>query len=274
MNARLSTAVLLTAASALVGNAASAAVITQVTNNNEWQLAATWSNNAAPATGNDYFTSADLGVSEETLRSPFGGGRFGGDSLTIVAGSRLLTKGGNGSMFEIADLILDGGSIALGDNGVAHVLQGAITVDTASTIRMGSATRSYSIESQLGGAADLTLQGEGTMSFTNAASTYSGSFLGTSSVIADFDQSYALSSIRLDSGSQLRIDNSLTFQGVNFGGTDLAAGVYTVAALESSFGAFIADDSAGATLTVVPEPASLALLGLGGMLVLGRRRAA
>ncbi len=265
----------LTFACGIASLSSDAATITQATNNSDWNLAATWDNGQVPTPANDYFSSNDLGVSEETLRVPFGGGTFDGNSLTIVSGTRLLTKGGNSATSNVANLILDGGSIAHGDNDRNHIVDGGINVAQASTIRMGSTTRSYTIASMLTGSADLIIQGTGTAIFTDDVSTFSGSLLGTSGVILDFDESYSFASLNLDASSQLLLDDdvNLVFQGVTFGATSLDAGVYTFAELNEDFDAFLVDGGSGTvTVGVIPEPASLALLGLGGLCMLGRRR--
>lgn len=253
-----------------------AATITQATNNTDWPVASTWSNSAAPSPGNDYFTNSALIAGEETLRSPFGGGTFGGNSLTIVSGTRLLTKGNNSSTFTIPNLILTSGSaIAHGDAARSHIIQGGLNVTGDAQIRMGGADRTYTINSAITGGSNLTVEGAGLAILNNASSTFSGTFFGTSSVILDFDTSYAASSLNLASGTQLKLNDNanIAFQNVTFGATELGAGTYTFAELNTAYDSFIVNGGSG-TLTVIPEPASLALVGLGMLCMLGRRRGA
>ncbi len=272
------------AAAALVAipSARSADVI-QVANNAEWNLATTWDDGAAPVGGNDYFTSNDLGVSEETLRGPFGGATFEGGSLTIVSGSRLLTKGSGTSTFTISNLILDGGRITHGDANPLHILAGGLNVASSSEITLSRGTgqtKSFQIDSIMTGGGNLTLTGGGPFVLNASGSSYSGTFLGVSNVITDFNQSYAASSLNLASGSMLQLDGGidLTFANVTFGATTLAPGTYTYAFLNSTYDAFLVDGGSGSlTVAAVPEPTTTALLigaGLTGLILVRRRRAA
>ena len=176
----------MTAAALVAIPSARSADVIQVTNNAEWNLATTWDDGAAPVGGNDYFTSNDLGVSEETLRGPFGGATFEGGSLTIVSGSRLLTKGSGTSTFTISNLILDGGRITHGDANPLHILAGGLNVASSSEITLSRGTgqtKSFQIDSIMTGSGNLTLTGGGPFVLNAAGSSYSGTFLGVSNVI-------------------------------------------------------------------------------------------
>ena len=125
------------------------------------------------------------------------------------------------------------------------------------------------MDSILAGSADLTLDGNnagtpGLFAF-NGTNTYSGTFLATRNAIVDFDQSYSSASLNLATGTQLKLDGSvtLTFMNVTFGATALAAGTYSFAALNSAYDAFIVDGGSGSLIvggSAIPEPSSAALL--------------
>jgi hypothetical protein len=258
--------------STLVSVASSAAIVTQDENNKDFNVASGWSNDLVPTPDNDYFTSTAVG-GDMTLRSPGGGGTFSGGSLTIVSGTRLITKGGNGATTIVSNLILDGGTIQHADGNRTHILEGGLNIAAPAKIRLAGADRIFELNSLLTGSSDLTLEGPGRVVLGDAVSTFSGTFIGISDILADFDQSYSASSLDLSSGSQIRIDSNLIFQSVTFGGTPLAPNTYLVSDLNSTFGSFIDDSSSGLTLTVVPQPTSLAMLGVGAMALLARRRA-
>lgn len=74
------------------------------------------------------------------------------------------------------------------------------------------------------------------------------------------------------SGSSYNIDlngTDQTVSGLTVNGLVIDAGVY---ALGDPDTAWLGDRAGGGTLTVIPEPSSLALLGLGGLLIARRRR--
>jgi len=95
---------------------------------------------------------------------------------------------------------------------------------------------------------------------------------GPSTIDFDYDLSSPSRSLVLTgTASKLVLDQNLTFGTVTINGTTLAPGLYTYAQLNSQFDSNIVDGGTG-TVTVVPEPASAALLLLGTLPALRRRR--
>lgn len=125
-----------------------------------------WSNGAAPASGNAYFTGAFV------LRTPANttSYTFGGDSLSIGSGGRFLLKTtGTSQIITVNNLILNGGSFeqatASSDNFI-NTVAGAIQVNTDSGIGAlgGTATPSSAFETlnltaTISGSAALQLGG-------------------------------------------------------------------------------------------------------------------
>jgi hypothetical protein len=118
---------------------------------------------AVPGAGNDYVTVAGVSGTPSTT-SGFGanfssrlrdtGGIFGGESLTIVANTEVLLKGGGGSVTS-ENLILDGGIIALGNGTTITVgLTGNLVVPSTGIIGIGSANP-ININSTLTGSGTL-----------------------------------------------------------------------------------------------------------------------
>jgi autotransporter-associated beta strand protein len=89
-----------------------------------FNVAGHWSDGAAPAGGNSYETFA------YTLRTPAASGAytFGGDSLKLSGGS-LLFKGTSSSTITVANLILNGGTVAHAGSGTFN-LAGDLSVTT------------------------------------------------------------------------------------------------------------------------------------------------
>jgi hypothetical protein len=270
--------VLAASAALTVASSLHAAPVTQAINDQAWDVASTWSNNALPTPGNDYSTV----IANPILRSTFNGTTdFAGNSLTIVASTELITKGNNNADFVVPNLILNGGQVRMADGNRTHILSGGLNV-AANSALVNPGGRTFQIDSILSGSVNLTLTGnnatDAVIVLNGAGSTFSGSFLGTNQAIVDFNQSYNSASLNLlttANQAQLRLDTNLTFQSVTFGATTLSPGVYTGATLKSTFASFVTADSLnGSTLTVVPEPSTIVLLigaGLVGLVFLRRR---
>jgi alpha-galactosidase len=222
----------------------------------------TWSTDGAPwggtapSAGNDYFTVA--GVSGTASQSSgFGanyssrlrdtGSIFGGDSLTIVADTEVLLKGGAGSV-TTGDLILNGGIIALGNGTTITVnLAGNLAVPTTGILGAGSAN-TVNVDSTLTGSGTLSLRSSDTtptLRFSGDLSGFNGTFqIGGGNagyVTVVFNQDYNLSAA-ITMGTLggtldvLNLSHALTVNSFQFGATILSAATYTVAQLNGLVG--------------------------------------
>jgi PEP-CTERM motif len=295
-------------------NYANAANITMTTANVSWLNAATWSDTLAPSITNDYFTAV---TGNNFLRtSPAGttvGGNadFTGNSLTVVAGTKLLYKQVGGETASVnggaGNATLDGQANAF--NGIQFAPNGAQTgttmtfdvsdlaVASDSTIESGGTTSNATvlIDGNLTGSGNLTLQrqsGGGNDTALNttfsiaSVGAYTGNLLVTRDTTLDFNSDHVFAgSLSLTDGPDLltdlailNVDQRLEFQSVLGGGTYVAPGSYSGAALSAlnvTLGQTYFVDGGGTLVVRVPEPASIALFGLGALGTLGfvlRRR--
>jgi hypothetical protein len=298
---------------------ASAANITMVTANQSWLNAAVWSDNMAPSTTNDYFTAV---TGNNFLRTSSAGGSAGGNadftgnSLTVVAGTKLLYKQIGGETAAInggaGDLTLDGqanafNGIQLAPNGsqtgttlTLDINQLAIASD--STIEAGGTTGNATVllDAILTGAGNLTFQRQGNNGDGNdtdlnttisvaSVSGYTGNILVTRDTTLDFNSNHVFpGSLSLVSGPDdnsgaglmdlalLNVDQRLEFESVRGDGTFVDPGSYSgneLVALNTTLGGTFFVDGGGTLVVRVPEPISIALVGLGGLgLLLVRRR--
>ena len=294
------------AASSLLLPAARASNINQTANaaaGTNWNTASIWGG-TAPVGGNSYFTTSGLTAASSTSLNGISvtgrirddGKIFGGDLLTINAGTELLLKG-TGTYTSTGDVVLDGGMIRLSpDASTITTFAGTLNVAAESYVGVVRTTdTSLNFTSTLTGSSVLHLSAAtgntGTanpvlrISFSGDLSGFTGTFslgggsFGTNRVaVLDFNQNYVLPSTSLSMGASgtndiFNLDQNLTFGGFSFGATALGAGTYDAATLNGLFGTGSQFTGAG-SLTVVPEPASYAaLMAAGGLLaVLGSRR--
>ena len=299
-----------------------AANISMAAANGSWLNAATWSDNAAPTTTNDYSTAV---VGNNFLRtSPVGGtaggnADFTGNSLTVVSGTKLLYKQVAGQTASIngggGNLILDGqgaafNGIQLAPNnpvGAGSLLLDAnqLIIASDSTIEAGSTTahateaRTVVIDAILAGSGNLSVIRQGNNAdgndtdiptFISIASVgaFTGNILVGRDTRLDFNSDHVFAgSLSLIAGpddgsgsglidlSQLNVDQALSFHTVSGNGAFAASGTYSGAsllALNTALGGNYFLDGGGSLTVLVPEPATMALLGFGAIsLLFGRR---
>jgi hypothetical protein len=101
---------------------------------------------------------------------------------------------------------------------------------------------------------------------------------GSAATPALFDTDYNLSNptknlTLANTSSTWLLDQNYTFGTVSINGTNLAPGTYTESQLAATFPSnFAAGSNPASTVTVVPEPVAAALLVIGGIAVVSRRR--
>ncbi len=295
-------------ASSLFLSSAHAANITQTTNasaaQGSWNNATVWGG-SAPTNGNNYFTATGLTASSSTsLNSISVTGRirdngtvFGGDLLTINAGTELLLKGA-GTYTSNGNVVLNGGMIRLSPDssttttfaGTLHVAADShvgvvritnTSLDFTSTITgsnvLNIAAATGNATSGAGSILGISFSGD-LSGFTGTLKLGGGSFGIERVAVLDFNQDYFLPQTTLIMGAsgtndKLNLDQNLTFGSFSFGATALGAGTYDSATLNGLFGTGSQFTGLG-SLTVVPEPGTYAsLMGAASLLaVLGFRR--
>jgi len=264
-----------------------------------------WSDSTAPGPGNDYE------VSIEQLRTPPDNGSytFGGDSLKINTGGILMYKGSDSAgvgTITVNNLIGNGGHIIDHRSGVGDIctLDGNISVAADSV--MYAKQGPINVYSDISGSSMITnpgSDGDGrTLTFYSSANTYTGSIvnngrfaladdallnfvIGASGVnnsvsgtgaqtIFDGDFSFDLTGAGTNLGDNWTIASAMsqtfgdTFNVIGF--TDIGGGFWMKHISGDLYYQF-SEGASPATLTVVPEPATIALLGLGGLLLRRKR---
>lgn len=123
----------------------------------------------------------------------------------------------------------------------------------------------------LTGAGDLTTgfnaTSRGVVSVANAAG-YTGNIVASIGRL-DFNSSFSSAGgLVLNSGSELVLDQNLSFTSVTIGSTVLAEGTYTFAQLNSAYDAYFVNGGSGSiTVSAIPEPSTFAALA--GVVALG-----
>ncbi len=245
---------------------ASADTITLSVDNDGWQEAI-WGDPASVATsGNDYVVDGSTAANNTRIETAV----FAGDSLSLINGAQALVKADGEANF-----ILDGGEIRHGQASTTYKIGGTIQVLGDSTIDKNNGN--LEIDALVSGGAKLSLVENSTfdyIKFTNASNTFTGTFdlsSGTGVFYLDFDYDEASgASLNMAAGAKLLLDQNLSFASVVLDGTPLGIGTYS--ATDDAISAYMQDTAATGSLTVVPEPTTMALVGLGGLLAARRRR--
>ncbi len=276
----------------------------------DWNQASVWGG-SAPIPSNDYATvstGATIGnglgftangtpwTVQANLRDSQSTSTFGGGSLILNAGTRLLMKG-NGGNVSTANIVMNGGFIQAAPNaGGSTALAGTIDTGTIlsaiGTNPSPNSTFTLDIFSTIIGSGILQLVNAGEngtrVSHINLLGDYS-SFTGTLFLTqADNIPSSAGSSFSIASGSAplatlelvafstnflYDLSTNVSFGTVIINGSPLAPGTYGFTELnELSFGSFTDN---GGTITVAPgafECHALGILGLGAVALAGARR--
>jgi hypothetical protein len=281
-------------ATLVMASVAQAATIEQTTNNLDWMASGSWG--ADPTAGNDYKTKDFTPAFFDTLRINSAGSNFAGDFITLVGDTRLLLKyygaatptvstlqGGNGN------LVCQAGSKIL----YAPNAQGVTPNTTVAILDIGqliaggnfalesNLVNTFKIAGTLTGTGNVRLQSENdnspgansTIITLDAVSNYTGVITVANPIVLDFDSDVTFGELFLEAATtsvagRLNVDKIVTVNKVTAGDTVIAAGTYSGASLTALGANFI---DGGGTLVVVPEPATMILLALGG-LVLKKRR--
>ncbi len=259
---------------------------------NDWNVLDNWAENpdgtgASPAVmaGNDFFLNGSI------LGTPSGDTTFFGDSLTLNGGIFNVRNSGTKTIASIivtadSGLISNIGNtldVATFDNvsgtatlqGVGSGLAPILTIfDFAALTGSGdfalrsSATVGQAINTHIvlavGNAANWTGDIGG---WTNPDETE-----GRSLTLAFGGDTVFGGSLTAPSHARITLDFNVTFASVSLDGgtTFLAPGTYDFATLNASYDSIFNDGGSG-SITVVPEPATMALLSLGGLLLATRR---
>ena len=209
---------------------------------------ANWTVDATPNQNHPSFGVGDNVVVHNTT--------INGGSVTAFNGANVGVIGGGDS------LLITGGASVSGDFITAGVASHASDVTLASgsiTLSSNNALRSTSA---FDGMIDFTgAAGSATVAQTDLSGTNGQALAGKISSATG-------------TASYFRIDGTLiTTNGVAYNGSNLAAINAELALNVVGDRYFLIEEAGGVqTLTLVPEPGSLALLGLGGLLVASRRR--
>ena len=273
-----------------------AATINFTGGGSNWVDPVNWGGNAVTA-GNTYV----MGSNNTT--SVGGTTTFSGD-LLVQNGFNATLFTGNNAAFTANLQIINGGRLQRNQTGNS-VVSGTILVDSG-TGRLwanGGGVRSLEINSLISGDATIDIGGgqiDDGVILTNAANTFSGTWdtfgtgffrstvqgsLGTGDIIVDtgiFDAEYNLdatsNSLNMTGGTYEldTFNHTYAENDVVIGTLTLTPGTYDITSLNTlavveglSPTSFTGTTG---TLTVIPEPASLVLLGVGSLLMLSRRR--
>lgn len=149
---------------------------TDPVNSDSWDEAGRWSNAAAPAAGNNYFTA---GFQLRTPNALASDTTFAGGALTVNGGS-VLYKGSGNRTTTINNLTLDGGMLVNGVSATTWTIAGnKLTVNTTGSISSSqdSTDRHVVINPPINGAGTITTSGRGSVQFVNTTSPFTGKWI-------------------------------------------------------------------------------------------------
>ncbi len=207
---------------------------------------------------------------------------FGNATTTLYTNSKLLVRAGPDNTITIPNLVRIGttqiaagaGHISLNIGNLANDAQTNFTGDGVS-----SRIITLSIDT-LTGASNLSLTQTTRVNLSiGDASGFTGEINWGDSTAGILNFNSPLNSsggLVALSTSRIELDEDVSFAYVTIDGTTLAPGTYTYSYLKSNFGDIFVDvaEPLQGSITVVPEPAGVMLLGSGALLMLRRRRMA
>ena len=256
-----------------------------------WNIPSDWNSNPdGSGTNASTMTGNDFSINAKTLGTPTGATAFGGNSLDLGGGTLNLRNGGA----KTATAMTGSGNSTIASNVGATTLTvstftnstGATTTlkdnqgvsGTISTIGFSFGTLTGSGDFALSAAAGVNPGGSKTLLLTVTTGTgFTGNitWAGTNKPSLQFGNDLVLGGglIATDAASRITLDKNVTFASVTLNATSLTPGTYSFAALNASYNTIFNDGGSG-SITVVPEPATMALLGLGGLLTFKRKRSA
>ena len=289
---RLPVLATLAAGVALLGSALHGATIFQTVDQASGGTSTNWSEAvwgdpaASPTSGNDYVSDG------MTLRTNNNSGTttFAGDTLTMINSTLIFRRSSR------ANFILDGATFSAVTNGA---IDGTMLLAAGKTATFDTNGRLPSLTATLSGSGTFTKSGAGTLTVTNAANTFTGTWVVTQDILTSstagsfdtvgtfdvtgglLDIGYAFNgtdtNLTLGGTGTFDLSNGFnhTFASVSIAGTTLAAGTYSYGDLDAAQQAFFVSGAdtftvAGAT---IPEPSTYALLGgIGTLLFACRHR--
>ncbi|MEM1059265.1 MAG: PEP-CTERM sorting domain-containing protein [Verrucomicrobiota bacterium] len=243
--------------------------------------------NPTQMTGNDFF-NAGFNVRASGGNSA-SSTTFAGDSLNLDGGS-LLLRVGDGGTATVANLTSDGTTILSNDNNASITMTLAVNTFTNNELTLFNANTGtdtgifVDIDTLVGsgGFEFVSTAGNGAQRFVELSVLDATGFSGDLTWMDDPGNNDAVqlrfgndlvmegSSLIAAGDNQINLDQDVTFGGLSLDGDTLAVGTYDFAFLNANYDSLFVDGGSG-SITVVPEPATGALV-LGGLGLLAWRR--